>query len=146
MSLADISENAILRLIFNATAWANYADNAAASPQTSIAVALHTADPNDNGTMSAFEIAYQNYVRVNVARTTGGWTVSGSTPTVCNPVAAITFPIGGATGSGLAQYFSTGKTGAGAQPILFSGSVTPEVPCGNGVTPSLSTATEVTLD
>jgi hypothetical protein len=49
MSISNTTENAILNLIFNATAWANYADNAASSPQTNIGVSLHTADPGDAG-------------------------------------------------------------------------------------------------
>jgi hypothetical protein len=39
--MSGTTETAILALIFNATAWANYADNAASSPQTNMAVALH---------------------------------------------------------------------------------------------------------
>ena len=40
-------ENAILKLIFNGTAIANIADNAAASPATGWWLSLHTADPTD---------------------------------------------------------------------------------------------------
>jgi hypothetical protein len=43
-------------------------------------------------------------------------------------------------------HFSTGKTGGGAAAILFSGTVTPNIVVGNGVTPQLSTATNMTLD
>lgn len=145
MSIADTTENAILALIFNATAWANYADNAASTPQTNISVAAHTADPGDSGTQSTSEAAYTSYARVNVARTSGGWTISGTSPTQAVPVAAINFPAG-TGGSGTITYFSTGKTGGGATAILFSGTVTPNIVTGNGVTPSLSTATTITLD
>ena len=62
-----------LALMFSATAWANYADNAATTPQTNIHVALATADPGDAGTMSTSEATYTSYARVNVARTSGGW-------------------------------------------------------------------------
>ena len=145
MSISDTTENAILALIFNATAWANYADNAATSPETNIVVAGHTADPGDSGTMSTSEIAYTSYARVNVARTSGGWGVSGTTPTTVNPVATISFPAG-TGGPGTMAYFSTGKSGGGAAAILFSGTVTPNITCGNGVTPQLSTSTAITLD
>ena len=37
--------NNLLKLIFNAVAWANMADNAAASPLTNLYLSLHTADP-----------------------------------------------------------------------------------------------------
>jgi len=146
MSISDTTENAILALIFNATAWGNYADNAVTSAQANIAVALHTADPGDAGTMSTSEITYTSYVRLTgPARTSGGWTVSGTAPTQAVPVAAITFAAG-TGGSGTASYFSTGKTGGGTAAILFSGTVTPNIVTGNGVTPQLSTATAITLD
>lgn len=145
MSISDTTEAAILALIFNATAWANYADNAAGTPQTNISVALHTADPGDTGTQSTSEAAYTSYARVSVARTSGGWTVSGTSPTQTVPAATISFPAG-TGGSGSDTFFSTGKTGGGASAILFSGSVTPTIVSGTGVTPQLTTASTITLD
>lgn len=141
MGMAAASSDAVLQLIFQATAWANYADNAAATPQTQIAVALHSADPGSGGTMSTNEIAYTSYARANVNRNSGGWAEASHT---VNPVAAINFPAG-TGGSGTASFFSTGKTGAGATPLLFSGTVTPNITCGNGVTPQLTTATSIAL-
>jgi hypothetical protein len=145
MSISDTTETAVLKLIFQAVAWANYADNAATTPQTNVDVALHTADPGDAGTQSTSETNYTSYARVSVARTTGGWAVAGTTPTTVNPVAAITFPAG-TGGSGTITNFSTGKTGGGASAILFSGTVTPNITVGSGVTPQLTTATAITLD
>jgi hypothetical protein len=145
MTISDTTETAILKLIYQAVAWANYADNAASTPQTNVDVALHTADPADAGTQSTSESAYSSYARVSVARTTGGWSVSGTTPTTCSPVAAITFPAG-TGGSGTVTHFSTGKTGGGASAILWSGTVTPNIVTGSGVTPQLTTATAITLD
>ena len=78
MSIADVTELNILKLIFNATAIANIADNAAASPTTIIAVALHTADPGDAGTQATSEATYTSYARASTARTSGGWTCSGT--------------------------------------------------------------------
>lgn len=144
MAIGGTTETAILVLVFNATAWANYADNAASTPQTNIAVALHTADPGTSGTQSTSEAAYTSYARVSVARTSGGWTVSGTGPASCSPVSNITFPAG-TGGSGTVTNFSTGKTGGGATAILWSGTVTPNITCGNGVTPVLTTATTITL-
>jgi hypothetical protein len=142
MSISDTTETAILALIFNATAWGNYADNAATTPQTNIHTGLHTADPGDAGTMSTSEITYTSYARTNVARTSGGWTVTGGS---VSPVATISFPAG-TGGSGTATHFSTGKTGGGAAAILWSGTVTPNIVTGNGVTPQLTTSTTITLD
>ena len=53
MSKGDTTENDLLKLIFNATPIANLADNAATSPLTQLAVALHTGDPGEGGTPSA---------------------------------------------------------------------------------------------
>jgi hypothetical protein len=145
MTISDSTESNILKLIYQAVAWANYADNAASTPQTNVDVALHTADPGDTGTQSTSESAYSSYARVSVARTTGGWAVSGTSPTTINPVAAITFPAG-TGGSGTVTHFSTGKTGGGASAILWSGTVTPNIVTGSGVTPQLTTATAITLD
>jgi hypothetical protein len=142
MSISNTTENAILNLIFSATAWANYADNAASSPETNIHVGLHTGDPGDAGTMSTSEAAYTSYARVNVARSTG-WTTSSSGSV--SPAATVAFPAG-TGGSGTVSYFSTGKTGGGAAAILYSGTVTPNIVTGDGVTPQLSTSTTITLD
>lgn len=144
--IADNTENNILKLIFNATAWANFADNAASTPQTNTGIALHTADPGDSGTAATSEATYTSYTRVNVARTSGGWTVTANS---VSPVANIDFPAG-TGGSGTVTHFSTSKSNAtpptGAQDILWSGTVTPNIVTGNGVTPRLTTASTITLD
>jgi hypothetical protein len=140
--MSDDLENNLLKLIFNATAWANYADNAASAPQTNIHVALHTGDPGDAGNMSTSEANYTSYARVNTARTAGGWTVTGNS---VSPASMISFPTG-TGGAGTLMFWSTGKTGGGATPILFTGALAPNVVSGTGVTPQLTTATTITLD
>ena len=143
MTISNTTEDAILDLIFSATAWANYADDAAASPQTNIHVGLHTADPADTGTMTTNESAYTNYARVNVARSTGWSAASGGS---VSPAANIDFPSSGAAGTTV-THFSTGKTGGGATAILWSGSISPTIAIGaSGITPRLTTATTITLD
>jgi hypothetical protein len=142
MSKADVTETNFLKLLYQAVAWANIADNAATSPITNIQVALHTADPGDAGTQATSEATYTGYARVAVARTTGGWSVASG---VASPVAAITFPAG-TGGSGTVTHFSTGKTASGATDIFHSGPVTPNIVTGNGVTPQLSTATTISED
>ena len=49
MSKGNTFENDWMKLIFNATAIANIADNAASSPLTNLYVSLHTADPGETG-------------------------------------------------------------------------------------------------
>ena len=141
-SAGDTTENDLMKLIFNATAIANLADNAASSPLTQLANALHTADPGEAGNQTTSESAYTSYARVNVNRNSGGWTVTANS---VSPVAAISFPAG-TGGSGTVTHFSIGFTGGGATKILFSGTVTPNIVTGNGVTPRLTTASTITID
>jgi hypothetical protein len=146
MSIANATETAVLKLIFQAVAWANYADNAASTPQTNVGVSLHTADPGEAGDASTSEVTYTSYTRVNVARTTGGWTeTTGS----ISPVATIAFPAG-TGGSGTLTHFAVAKSNAtpptGAQALLWRGDVTPNIVSGNGVTPQLTTTSTITLD
>lgn len=141
MPKANTICNDLLKLLFNATAIANIADNAASSPLTNIQIALHTADPGAGGDQTTSESAYISYARVAVARTTGGFTASSAQST--SPVAAITFPAG-TGGSGTVTYFSAGVANSGASKILYRGTVTPNIVTGNGVTPQLTTGTTFT--
>ena len=141
MGKSTTTNNDLLKLIFNATAIANIADNTATAPLTSLYVALHTADPGAAGTQATSEIAYTSYARVAVVRTTGGWTASTASST--SPVAAITFPAG-TGGTGTATFFSIGVAASGATKILYSGAISPTIVTGNGVTPQLSATTAVT--
>jgi hypothetical protein len=140
MAKSTAYANSLLLLIFNATLFANVAVNATSSPITNIYVALHTADPGTAGDQTTSEAAYTSYARVAVVRTSSGWTVTNNTVV---PVAAITFPAG-TGGSGTATHCSYGTLTSGAGVRLVSGTVTPNITMGNGVTPSLSTATTLT--
>jgi hypothetical protein len=142
MSIANATETAILKLIYQAIAWANYADNAAGTPQTLVDNALHTGDPLDAGNQSTSETTYTSYTRVGVTRGTAGWTESSGTIT---PVANIDFPAG-TGGAGTITHWSTGKSGGGTSTILWSGTVSPNITAGSGVTPRLTTASTITLD
>jgi hypothetical protein len=142
MSISNTTETAVLSLIFNATTWANYAVNATSSPQTAISVGLNTADPADTGTMATSETGYTSYARVDVTRDGSNWTVTAGS---VSPAANIDFPAG-TGGPDTVTHFTTGKTGGGAAAILWSGTVTPNIATGNGITPRLTTATAITLD
>ena len=141
MSKGNTYETDILALIFNATPIADLADNDATAPATTLTVALHTADPGEAGTQLTSEIAYTGYARIAVARTTGGWTVTGNS---VSPVANIDFGemTGGAGGT--VTHFSVG-TGT-ANKLLYSGTVTPNIVVTSGVIPRLKTTSTVTED
>lgn len=142
MSKGDTFENDLLKLIFNATAIANLADNAATSPLTNLFVALHTADPGEAGTQATSEATYTSYARTSVARTSGGWTVTTNS---VSPAATISAPAG-TGGSGTLTHWSVGVASSGATKILYSGTITPNIVSGNGVTPQLTTASTITED
>lgn len=142
MSKGNTFENDFLKLIFEATAIANIADNAASSPLTNLQISLHTSDPGEAGDQTTNEIAYTSYARVAVARSGSGWTVTANS---VSPDANIDFPAG-TGGSGTATHFAIGTASSGAGKILYKGTVTPNIVCGNGITPRLTTATAITED
>ncbi len=142
MGTSTSNANSWLLLMFNATTFANYAIDATSSPEASIATSLNIADPGAGGTMATSEIAYTTYARVNVLRTSAGFTVSTNTVV---PVASITFPPCTVAGTGPATYLTWGKTGGGASLILWSGTITPSIPVTAGTSPSLTPATTLTI-
>lgn len=131
MSKGNTFENDWMKLIFNGTAIANVADNAASAPLTTLYVSLHTADPGESGDQTTSEVAYTSYARVAVARTTGGWTVSANS--VSN-AAAITFPTA-TGGSGTVTHFAVGTAASSTGKILYSGTVSPNLSVSNGIAP-----------
>lgn len=142
MSKGDTFENDFLRLIFNATAIANLADNAATSPNTQLFVSLHTADPGEAGSQTTSETTYTGYARVGVNRNTGGWTVTTNS---VSPVANIVF--GNCTaGTATITHFGVGTASTGTGKLLYKGTVTPSIAVAAGVTPTLTTASTITED
>ena len=139
------TSNSLLALMLNATPWTSMAINATATPATVICAALHTASPGAGGNQSTSEAAYTGYLRVAMARTSSGFTVSGNSATFTS---AINFPA--ATGGTESEtYFSlaiptSGTTCAGALVILYFGPITPSIPVSSGVTPQLTVGTTIT--
>ncbi len=131
MSKGNIFENDFLLLIFNATAIANIADNAASSPLTNLYVSLHTADPAEAGSQTTNESAYTSYARVAVARTAGGWTVSGN---AVSNAALVQFPQ--CTGGTEAlTHFSVGTAASGAGKVLYKGALNASLAVSSGIQP-----------
>jgi hypothetical protein len=142
MSKGNTFENDLLKLIFNATAIANIADNAASSPLTNLYLALHTADPGEAGDQTTSETTYTSYARVTVARTAGGWTVTANS---VSPAATISFPAC-TGGTATITHASIGTATSGAGKILYKGAITPNISVANGVTPQLTTTSAITED
>ncbi len=129
-----------LKLLFNATTWANVAINATSSPLTNLYVSLHTADPGTTGDQTTSETTYTSYARQAVLRTTGGWTVTSN---VCSPVANIVFPAS-TGGTPTITYFGIGSDVSGAGNRFYSGTVTPNIVVSTSVVQTLTTGSTIT--
>jgi hypothetical protein len=134
MAKSTTTCNNLLKLIFNGTAWTSIADNTATSPATNLYLSLHTADPGVGGTQSTNETSYTNYVRIAVARTNVGWTVT--TNTAANAALA-QFAQCGVTGATL-TYVAIGMLSTGAGIILYSGALNSALAVANGIQPQFA--------
>lgn len=140
MGKSTTFSNDLLKLIYNATAIANLADNAATSPLTNIYVAMHVADPGAAGNQSTSEASYAGYARQAVARTSGGWTVTTNS---VSPVANIVFPVS-TGGTPTITHFSTGVAASGPTKIHHYGTVTPNITVSTSVVQTLTSGSTIT--
>lgn len=149
MSLGDTAESDVLKLVFQNTNWANVGDAAGLRGSTtagSFYISLATADPGETGTQLTNESGYTNYARVAVARSSGGWTLSGTAPTQVANAAAVTFPACGVTGSTV-THFVIGRDSSGAGEMTWYGPLAASLIINNGITPSFAiNALVCTLD
>jgi hypothetical protein len=143
MSKGNTFENDLLKLIFNATAIADLAENDTTSPATNLYVSFHTADPGEAGDQTTNETAYTGYARVAVARTTGGWTVTNNS---VSPVANVDAPECTASPGAALTHFGVGVASSGAGKLLYKGTLTPNITMAVGVIPRLKTTTTITED
>ena len=147
MSATNAAANAILDLIFTAITWADVAEEVVSSPATAFFVSLHTADPTETGTQVTSEAAYPApYARQSVARTTGGWAVTGTDPANVDNVAAITFPEC-TSGSETSSDFGIGENTSGAGNLYFFGALDSDLIVSTNVQPEFAIgALNVTWD
>lgn len=123
--------NSILNLMYRATAWANVADNAAASPLTNTYVAAHTASLTAaTGLQNENETAFTNYTRQAVARSTGWAAASGG---ATSNAATISFPQCGVTGATITDV-STGIGSSGATAAWHYGALNSPLALSSGIT------------
>lgn len=143
MSKSNDYENALLQLAFNGTPIPGLADNAAASPATSLYIALHSADPGEDGKQNTSEITYTGYARAPVTRNPAGWVVTGS---VVSPANSVEFGemTGGTAGTATHMTIGTQSTGAGM--VLYRGPITPEIPYAEGVAPRIRASSTIEED
>ncbi len=140
MSASNTFESDVLLLILNNTNIANLGDATGVRGSTtagSVFIALHTADPGEAGNQTTSEATYTGYARMAVARSSGGWTISGTAPTQAANAATITF--GACTaGSSTCTHFSSGRDTSGTGEILLSGALTASLAVSAGITPSFA--------
>jgi hypothetical protein len=135
MAKSTTTCNNLLKLLFNATAWANIADNAGASPLTNLYLSLHSADPGVGNNQTTNEVAYSNYQRIPIARSGSGWTVLSN----------------GVSNAALAQFAQCGITGATARyvaigtnaspdagNVLYAGQLNADLAISNGIQPQFA--------
>lgn len=134
MSKSNTFENDLVKLVFNGTAIANIADNAAVSPLTSLYVSLHTADPGEAGNQTTSEATYTSYARVAVTRNSGGWTVSGNQ---ASNTALLQFPQC-TGGSNVLTFVAIGTDSSGAGKILYSGALSSSLTVSNLIQPQFA--------
>jgi hypothetical protein len=134
-AFSNATESDLIAFILNATAipWA------AAS---NLFVALHTADPGEDGNQGTSEATYAGYARVQVARTSGGWTVNGS-PGLGVNAALIQFPQC-TSGSNTITHVSIGTASTGAGQILVKGALSSSLNVSAGIQPQFA-ASALTL-
>lgn len=142
MAKSTTTCNNLLKLLFNATAWANVADNAGTAPLTNLYLSLHTADPGVGNSQTTNETSYTNYVRIAVARSGAGWTVT--TNSVTNAALA-QFAQCGVTGATI-THVAIGTASSGTGNVLYAGALSSSLAVANGIQPQFAasalTATE----
>mgnify|MGYP001217573244 CR=1 FL=1 len=133
MSMSNVSETALLNLLFKNQAWANVGDAGGLQPSAAAGnfhIALHSADPGEAGDQTTSEIAYTGYGRVAVARG-AGFTVTGDS--VSN---AATVQFGECTaGSATVLWFSVGTASSGTGSIIYRGQLSASRAVSAGITP-----------
>jgi hypothetical protein len=142
MSKGNTFENDLLKLIFNADAIANIADNAASSPLTNLYVSFHTADPGEGGNQTTNEATYGSYARVAVARSSSGWTVSGNS---VSPAANVE-GVEATSGTESLTHVAIGTASSGTGKILYKGALDAAIDISTGVKPILGAGTVITED
>ena len=145
MSKSDTWETGLLNLVFKNTDFTLVGDAGGLRGSATagvLYVSLHTADPGETGTQSTNEISYTGYARVGVTRG-AGWTVTNNS---VSPAATISFgAMAGGTG-GTVTHWGFGTDSSGAGKLLYSGTVTPNIPVAVPVQPQLSTSSAITED
>lgn len=137
MSLTNAAEQALLDLVFLNTDWAGIGDASGLQNSASAGsfyISLHSADPGETGDQTTSEVAYTSYARVAVARTSGGFTRTGSS--MAN-TALVQFPQ--CTGStATATHWGLGTDSSGTGNLIVKGALSASLSISNGIQPQFA--------
>ncbi len=136
-SWSNSGETSVWDLVFQNTNFAQAPVIQGSSSAGSFYISLHTANPGQTGSQTTSEAGYTSYARVAVARSSGGWTISGNNPINAVNAAAITFPAA-TGGSETETYFAFGSLTSGAGVVYGFGALTSSLAVSNGITPSFA--------
>jgi hypothetical protein len=140
MSKSNTWESDLLKLVFNNTTASLIGDATGLVGSATagvVYVSLHTADPTEGGSQTSSEATYTGYTRISVARTAGGWSISGTTPTAASNVSTVTFPIC-TGGSNTISHVGIGTDFSGTGKLLYSGALGSTLAVSNNITPSFA--------
>lgn len=143
MSMSDVFENDVLKLIFHGTPIASIADNAASAPLTQFYMGLHSADPGEGGNQSTNEVSYPGYVRASIARSPAGWTINGNQ---VSPTSVIEWMEASGAVSITATHITIGTASSSNGKVILRGALTPTIPINQNTIPRLRTTSVITAD
>lgn len=141
MSMTGASEGDLLKLYFQNTSWTNVG-NAGGLLQSTVAGSiynsLHTSTGvGTGGSQVTNEAGWTGYIREGVARSSGGWTVTGTNPATAENAAAVTYPA--CTGAPETDTsFAAGHASSGAGEASWFGNLTSSLAVSSGITPSFA--------
>jgi hypothetical protein len=133
MSKGNTTENDVLALLFTKTL-ASHLGTLSGTGNANVFISLHTADPGEAGDQTTSEATYGNYGRISVARTAGGWTVSGNQ---AQNTALIQFATCNG-GTNTITHVVIGTLTSGAGQILYSGALNSPLAVSNGIQPQFA--------
>lgn len=137
MAKSTTTCNSILALIFNATAWADIAQNDGSGPLTSLYVSLHKTNPGVGGSQETGEADYGAYARIAVVRDSGvtGWKTPASGSTDNNGI--IIFDECDSSSNSIG-YVAIGTDASGAGRVLYAGALSSPRTISAGIQPQFS--------
>jgi len=145
MSKSNNWETGLMQLVFNNTNFALIGDATGlrgSETPGSFYLSLHTADPGEEGNQTTNETSYGGYVRVAVARSAGGFTVSGNSvsPTVDIDFAECS------SGTPTITHVGIGTSSSGNGVLLYKGALNTPISVVTGTVPRIKTGSTLTED